>query len=72
MQHLEGDETLVPQILREVDSRHPAPAELAIDCVVRAKCIANPIGLKAGSHGTNIHPAFEPSVTTSDLKPFHI
>ena len=32
-EHLERDRTVVPEVLRQPDGRHPAPAELALDPV---------------------------------------
>ena len=31
VQHLEGDGSVVPEVVREVDRGHAAPAELALD-----------------------------------------
>ena len=33
VQHLERDRPVVPQVVREVDGRHPAPAQLALERV---------------------------------------
>ena len=33
MQNLEGDLSVVPHIVREIDSRHAAPAKLALNAV---------------------------------------
>ena len=33
MEHLERDRPIVPEVLREIDRGHPAPAQLALDPV---------------------------------------
>jgi hypothetical protein len=37
VEQLEGDGALVPQVARQKDRRHAAPAELALDRVASAK-----------------------------------
>jgi hypothetical protein len=36
MEHLQGDRTLVTEVMRQVDHGHPTAAELALDAVVDA------------------------------------
>ena len=37
IEHLEGDMTVVPEVAREVDGRHPAASDLALDVVAPAE-----------------------------------
>lgn len=49
VQHFEGDWPIVPEIARQVDRGHAAPAELAFDQVAVTKRIAQ--GRVTDSHG---------------------
>ena len=41
---LDGDLAVVPEVLREVDGRHAAGAELALDAVAVGQCRGEPRG----------------------------
>jgi hypothetical protein len=43
-EHLERDRALVPDVVREIDSCHPARAELALDHVPLGECVAQLFG----------------------------
>ena len=42
MQHLDGDVAVVPEVVGEVDGRHAASAELALDAVAIRECCREP------------------------------
>ena len=50
MEHLEGDGTVVPEVVRQVHRRHTAPAELALDAVALGEALLE-LGAQVGHRG---------------------
>ena len=50
MEHLEGDGTVVPEVVRQVHRRHTAPAELALDAVTLGEALLE-LGAQVGHRG---------------------
>lgn len=52
MQHLDGDGAIVSQVLGEIDGRHPADADLAVDVLSASE---SRVELLGRAHPPNLH-----------------
>src|SRR2546423_1863621 len=66
LEELDGDFSVVLQIVREIDGRHPAFAELAFDLVPAGECGVEAFSL--ARHQTNMRPESLSSQTSARVK----